>query len=64
MLEAYDKWRGWADAKVCCDYGLHVAVTWWGPDTAQEMKTLVKEKGEREKGEGEEREIYMRGWRK
>lgn len=45
LLEAYDKWRGWADAKVCCDYGFHVAVTWWGDDTADEMEVLVKEKG-------------------
>ena len=46
LLDAYDKWRAWADEKVCCDYGLHVAVTWWGPNTASEMETLVKEKGQ------------------
>ena len=45
LLEAYDKWRGWADAKVCCDYAFHVGVTWWGEKTAAEMETLVKEKG-------------------
>ena len=45
LLEAYDKWRAWADAKVCCDYGFHVGVTWWGDKTAAEMQTLVKDKG-------------------
>ncbi len=45
LLEAYEKWRGWADAKVCCDYGLHVAVTHWSDKVAQEMETLTKEHG-------------------
>ena len=45
LLEAYDKWRGWADKKVCCDYALHVAVTWWSEQVADEMEILAKEKG-------------------
>ncbi|BFZ16261.1 hypothetical protein BsWGS_19300 [Bradybaena similaris] len=45
LLDAYEKWRGWADAKVCCDYGLHVAVTWWGDQVAKEMEILSSEKG-------------------
>ncbi|KAH9518716.1 hypothetical protein Btru_006069 [Bulinus truncatus] len=45
LLDAYEKWRGWADAKVCCDYGLHVAVTWWGDQVSKEMELLCSEKG-------------------
>ena len=35
----------WADPKVCCDYALHVCVTWWNEDTSREMAVLVNEKG-------------------
>ena len=45
LLESYDQWRKWADEKVCCDYSLHVAVSWWGPQVSEEMKTLVEERG-------------------
>ena len=27
LMEAFEKWRKWADDKVCCDYALKVAVT-------------------------------------
>ncbi|XP_055716968.1 dihydropyrimidinase isoform X2 [Phlebotomus papatasi] len=45
LLEAYDRWRSWADPKVCCDYGLHVGVTWWAPSVAEEMRILCEERG-------------------
>jgi dihydroorotase-like cyclic amidohydrolase len=45
LLEAYDKWRNWADGKVYCDYALHSCVTWWSPEVAKEMEILCKEKG-------------------
>merc|ERR1712110_438843 len=32
LIIAYNRWRGWADEKVCCDYSLHMAVTHWGPE--------------------------------
>nr|XP_039253967.1 dihydropyrimidinase-like [Styela clava] len=45
LIEAYNKWRGWADPKVCCDYSFHVGVTWWSEQVKEEMATLVKEHG-------------------
>lgn len=44
-MSAYHKWRGWGDPKVCCDYGLHVAVTWWSPSVHDEMKMLCDQYG-------------------
>ncbi|KAG9347686.1 hypothetical protein JZ751_005260 [Albula glossodonta] len=45
LLEAYEKCRSLADPKTCCDYALHVGVTWWGPKVRAEMETLVRERG-------------------
>ncbi|KAH8400586.1 hypothetical protein KR222_007232 [Zaprionus bogoriensis] len=45
MLEAYDTWRSWADPKVCCDYGLHVGITWWSKSVSDEVGILCKELG-------------------
>ena len=45
LLGAYDKWRGWADPKVCVDFSFHVAVTWWSDEVKRDMETLVKERG-------------------
>ena len=45
LLEAYKQWRERADEKVCCDYGLHVAITHWDEQVAKDMEILTKEKG-------------------
>ncbi|RWS22874.1 dihydropyrimidinase-like isoform X6 [Leptotrombidium deliense] len=46
LIDSYQRWRNWADEKVCCDYGLHVIVTSWKDGvTDKEIETLVKEKG-------------------
>lgn len=37
LLEAYDCWRKTADPKVCCDYSLHVAVTWWSDKVNEQI---------------------------
>lgn len=41
-MEAYNKWRAWADPKVCCDYGLTVAVSTWNEQMEAEMTELAK----------------------
>ncbi|KAH8399285.1 hypothetical protein KR215_007235 [Drosophila sulfurigaster] len=45
LVEAYDKWRSWADPKVCCDYALHVGITWWSKSVSEEIGILSKELG-------------------
>ena len=47
LVATYQKWRGWADPKVVCDYSLHVAVTWWDEEgkCAAEMEELATNLG-------------------
>lgn len=42
LTEAFDTWKSWADPKVCCDYSLHVAVTWWSNkvDTRADLNSI------------------------
>ncbi len=44
LLEAYHKWRGWAE-KSHANYGFHVAITWWDDSVAAEMEELVNDYG-------------------
>ena len=44
LLEAYKKWRGWAE-KAAADYSFHVAVTWWDKTVHDDMGTLVHKHG-------------------
>merc|ERR1711981_1051017 len=43
LIAAYNKWRGWADAKVCCDYSLHMAITYWDEKVEQEMSMVTSQ---------------------
>ena len=44
LLDAYHKWRGWAE-KAAADYTFHVAVTWWDDSVYEDMGTLVRDHG-------------------
>ncbi|MGQ3029294.1 MAG: amidohydrolase family protein, partial [Ferrovibrionaceae bacterium] len=44
ILDAYRKWRGWAE-KAATDYSFHVAITWWDDSVHKDMGTLVHEHG-------------------
>ncbi|XP_065368513.1 dihydropyrimidinase-like isoform X2 [Calliphora vicina] len=45
LVEAYDRYRSWADPKVCCDYGFHIGLTWWSKSVSDEMKIMCEELG-------------------
>lgn len=45
ILDAYHKWRGWAETIVCCDYALHVVIPAWSAQVKTEMEVLVKDHG-------------------
>ncbi len=44
LVEAWREWRRKAE-KSATDYSLHVAVTWWSEQVAEEMATLTREHG-------------------
>jgi len=41
LMEAFDKWRKWADDKVCCDYALKMAVPRHDPALEDEMAAMT-----------------------
>ena len=43
LREAYQKWRNWADEKVCCDYSFHMAITYWNESVREQMKTICSD---------------------
>jgi len=43
LIAAYNKWRGWADPKVCCDYSFHMAVTSWNEKVEEEMAMVTSQ---------------------
>ncbi|NQW02146.1 MAG: dihydropyrimidinase [Rhodospirillales bacterium] len=44
VMEAYKKWRGWAE-KSATDYSFHVAITWWDETVKKAMETLARDHG-------------------
>ena len=44
LLAAYQDWRRKAES-AACDYGFHMAVTWWDRQVFEEMETCVKTYG-------------------
>jgi len=43
LIAAYNKWRGWADPKVCCDYSFHMAITSWNENVEEEMALVTSQ---------------------
>ena len=44
LLAAYEEWRRKGE-KALCDYGLHMAITWWDRQVFDEMATVVNTHG-------------------
>ena len=44
LLEALKRWDN-KSTRANCDYSFHLAVTWWGEQVFDEMKTVIEERG-------------------
>ena len=38
LVDAYETCRSLADSKACCDYALHMGITWWGVKVLQHSR--------------------------
>ncbi|KAK7099086.1 hypothetical protein V1264_003277 [Littorina saxatilis] len=45
LVDTYETCREQAEGKVCCDFALQVALTWWSDQVYKEMEILTLEKG-------------------
>lgn len=45
LLEKYKNHRKSADEKVCCDYALHVCLSWWSKSVSDEIEVLARDLG-------------------
>ncbi|KAF5285276.1 hypothetical protein FQR65_LT13290 [Abscondita terminalis] len=45
LIDAYYAYRQKADDKVCCDYGLHMVISYWSDRVEEEMNILCNEHG-------------------
>lgn len=43
LVDAYRKWKTWAEEKVCCDYSFHMAITHWDENVRKEMRLMATE---------------------
>jgi dihydropyrimidinase len=44
LIEAMQMWHN-KSTRAACDFGFHMAITWWGEQVWREMETIVREKG-------------------
>lgn len=66
LLDAYEKCRSLADPKVCCDYALHMGITWWAPKVSLAVprryaKALTPAQRGRRRGHGAREQLLQQG---
>lgn len=43
LMEGLSNWHKKADGKCSCDYGFHMSITDWNPETSREIETMMEE---------------------